>query len=92
MEFQTLFPDLTNIMDSVYRGGMGGGSTWGAEGGIFHTFEQRNSLVYSLKCTNSHSSLVRLIQLLVAVLYTVPSVALLVCPSGTVDSMHSKLS
>ena len=51
LEFQTLFPGLTNIMDSVYRGWseraggdeVGGGGGWGAEGGFFYTFEQKSS-------------------------------------------------
>ena len=49
-EFQTVFPGLTIIMDSVYKGvggweegGMGGGGGWGAEGEFFHTFEQKSS-------------------------------------------------
>ena len=48
LEFQTLFPGLTNIMDSVYRGwvgrdGVGNGGGWEAKGGFFHTFEQKSS-------------------------------------------------
>ena len=42
LEFQTLFPGLTDIMDSVYRGWVGGRG-WGAEGRFFHTFEQKSS-------------------------------------------------
>ena len=42
LEFKTHFPDLTNILDSVYRGWAGGGG-WGAIGGFFHTFEQKSS-------------------------------------------------
>ena len=43
LEFQTLFSGLTNIMDSVYDRGVGGGGGWGAAGGFFHTFEQKSS-------------------------------------------------
>ena len=74
LEFQTLFPGLSDIMDSVYRGWTGGrgdevdgGGGWGAEGGFLHTFDRKAAIVYSLKCTNSHSSLVRPIRFLVEV-------------------------
>ena len=43
LEFQTLFPGLTNIMGLVYRGWAGGGGGWVAVGWFFHTFEQKSS-------------------------------------------------
>ena len=43
LEFQTLFSGLINILDSVYRGWVGGGGGWGAVGGFFLTFEQKSS-------------------------------------------------
>ena len=65
LEFQKLFSGLTNIMDSVYRGweggrvGGGGGGGWGAEGGFFHTFEQKSSHCVFIEVQSSPARPVR---------------------------------
>ena len=87
LKFQTLFPDLINIIELVYRGGrakgdgLGGRGGWGAEAGLFHTFEQKSShclLIEVYKQPQADT---------VADSSLTPSLALLAHPSDTVNSI-----
>ena len=62
VEFQTLLPGHTDIMDLVY-----GGGGWGAKGRFFHIFNRKAAIVCSLKCTDNHSSPFRPVRSLKAV-------------------------
>ena len=66
LDFQTLFPGLSNIMDSVNRGWVGGRRVVGVGGelkvGSSMHLTGKAAILCPLKCTNSHSSLVRLIR------------------------------
>ena len=85
LEFQTLFSGLTNILDSVYRGGVGGGGGWGAVGRLLHTFEQKSSHCVFIE-VHRHPQLTCQAGT-VADGNLIPSVALLVRPRGTTHSI-----
>ena len=87
LEFQTLFSGLTNILDSVYRGWVGGraGGGWGAADGLFHTFEQKSSHCVFIEVHRYPQLTCQAGR--VADGSLIPSVALLVCPRGTMHSI-----
>ena len=69
LEFQIVFPGLINIMDSDYRWWVGEwavGTDGEPKAGSSIHLNRKTAIVYSLKCTDSHSLLVRLIWLLAA--------------------------
>ena len=87
LEFQTLFSGLTNILDSVYRGWLGGG--WGgrgAVGGFLHTFEQKSSHCVFIEVHGQPQFTCQAST--VADGSLIPSVALLVRPRGTTHSIE----
>ena len=90
LEFQTLFSDLTNILDSVYRGWVGwrggGGGGWGAVGRFFHTFEQKSSHCVFIEVHRQPQFTCQAGT--VADNSLIPSVALLMCPRGTTHSIE----
>ena len=89
LEFQTLFSGLTNILDSVYRGwvgGVGSGGGWGAVGGFFHTFEQKSSHRVFIEVHRQPEFTCQAGT--VADGSLIPSVALLVRPRGTTHSIE----
>ena len=72
-------------MDSVYRGGMDGGDRWGAEGRFFHIFDWKSSHCVSIEVHKQPQFSLQADTVTGSNL--TPSVALLVYPSSTAQSI-----